>query len=128
MNIEHIAINVNDPVAMADWYTRHLGMRIVRQVDGPPHTRFLADGAGRTVIEIYHQTVAAVPNYAAMHPMAFHIAFTVSDVAAARAKLLAAGATDAGEPTTAPNGDILAFVRDPWGVTVQLVKRAQPLL
>src|SRR5262249_45002677 len=43
MDIEHMALNVPDPVAMADWYTEHLGMRVVRSVPGPPHTRFLAD-------------------------------------------------------------------------------------
>ena len=124
MNIEHIALNVSDPVAMADWWVKHLGMRIVLRVDGPPHTRFIADSAGKTMLEIYAQTVAAVPDYASMHPMALHVAFTAADVKAEHARLLAAGATDAGKPNVAPNGDELAMVRDPWGVCVQLVKRA----
>ncbi|MEO5822605.1 MAG: VOC family protein, partial [Vicinamibacteraceae bacterium] len=50
LRIEHVALNVADPRAMADWYVTHLGMRVVRRVEGPPHTRFLADVAGATVV------------------------------------------------------------------------------
>jgi hypothetical protein len=42
--------------------------------------------------------------------------------------LLDAGATPAGEIVTTPTGDVMTFVRDPWGLTVQLVKRAKPLI
>ena len=127
MNIEHVALNVADPVALADWYVRHLGMRIVRQVDTGPRTRFLADSAGRTVLEVYRQQ-APVPDYFAMDPMVLHVAFKVDDVAAVRRKLLDAGATAATDITTSDNGDVMTFLRDPWGVTIQLVRRAVPLL
>ena len=40
------AFNVADPVQIAQWYTTHLGLRVVRRVDGPTHTHFLADSAG----------------------------------------------------------------------------------
>lgn len=128
MNIEHVALNVQDPVAMADWYTRHLGMRVVRKVDGPTHTHFLADESGRVVIEIYHHTKAAIPNYAAMDPLILHVAFVAPQLAATRDRLLAAGATSAGDVALTPAGDELAMLRDPWGVCVQLVKRARPLM
>jgi glyoxylase I family protein len=127
MIIEHIALNVTDPVALADWYVKHLGMRIVRQVDGGPMTRFLADSAGRTVVEIYHQ-LAPVPDYAEMHHMTLHVAFKVDDLLAERKRLLAAGATAATDVTTSDNGDQMTFLRDPWGVTIQLVKRGTPLM
>ena len=127
MTIEHIAINVADPVAHADWYVRHLGMRVVRQVDTGPRTRFLADSAGRTVLEIFHQD-APVPDYAAMHVMVLHIAFKVDDLRAERGRLLAAGATAATDITTTDSGDEMTFLRDPWGVTIQLVRRGKPLL
>jgi len=35
LRLEHVALNVADPRAMADWYVAHLGMRVVRQVKGP---------------------------------------------------------------------------------------------
>jgi glyoxylase I family protein len=127
MNIEHIAINVADPVAVADWYMRHLGLRVVRKGEGPVFGHFLADAAGRVVLEIYHQN-APVPDYAALDPFVFHIAFMTPDVERERVRLLAAGATPAGDISRAQNGDVLSFVRDPWGVTLQLVRRGQPLL
>ena len=127
MNIEHIALNVSDPVAMAAWWVQHLGMRVVRQVDEGPMTRFVADAGGRTVLELYHQKVP-VPDYAKMDVMVLHVAFVTKDVSGERKRLLAAGATAATDVTTAPNGDVMTFLRDPWGVTVQLVQRAMPLL
>jgi glyoxylase I family protein len=127
MNIEHIALNVSDPVALADWHVRHLGMRVVRQMDGPPFTRFIADAADRVVLEVYHQD-APVPDYAAQHHFVFHIAFVTADVAAERARLLAAGATSVTEITRSPDGDVMTFLRDPWGIVIQLVRRGRPLL
>ena len=127
VNIEHVAFNVADPVAVADWYARHLGLRVVRKGDGPVFGHFLADSAGRTVLEIYHQD-APVPDYPNLHPFVFHIAFMCEDVAGERARLLAAGATPAGEVTTSANGDVMTFLRDPWGVVLQLVRRGTPLL
>jgi glyoxylase I family protein len=127
MNIEHIALNVADPVALADWYVRHLGMRVVRQVDEGSLARFLADTSGRTVLEVYRQQ-APVPDYANMDPMVLHIAFKADDVDAEVSRLVAAGAVLALETTTAPNGDRLGMVRDPWGVCVQLVKRGRALI
>jgi catechol 2,3-dioxygenase-like lactoylglutathione lyase family enzyme len=127
VNIEHVAFNVTDPVAVADWYVRHLGLRVVRKGDGPVFGHFLADSAGRTVLEIYRQD-APIPDYANQHVFVFHVAFKCEDVATERARLLAVGATSAGEVTTSPNGDVMTFLRDPWGVVLQLVRRGTPLL
>jgi catechol 2,3-dioxygenase-like lactoylglutathione lyase family enzyme len=128
MNIEHIALNVPDPVAMADWYTRHLGMRVVRALAVAPHTRFLADESGRVVLEIYRQEQVAPPDYPAQDPLVLHVAFTTADVGAARQRLLAAGATAVGDATATPSGDELAMLRDPWGIPLQLVKRTRALI
>jgi glyoxylase I family protein len=127
MNIEHIAVNVADPVAVADWYVQHLGLRVVRKGEGPVFGHFLADSAGRVVLEIYHQN-APVPDYAGMDPFVFHIAFITSDVEREQSRLIAAGAAAVGDINRAANGDVLAFLRDPWGVTLQLASRGQPLL
>ncbi|MFO0965890.1 MAG: VOC family protein [Gemmataceae bacterium] len=127
MNIEHFAINVADPVALADWYVKHLGMIVVRKVDEGPMTRFLADSSKRVVMEAYRQD-APVPDYRSMNPFTFHIAFMTDDVARERARLIGAGATADGPINEAPNGDVLCFLRDPWGVTLQLAKRGQALV
>jgi catechol 2,3-dioxygenase-like lactoylglutathione lyase family enzyme len=127
VNIEHFALNVPDPVAAAAWYTEHLGMRVVRSLDTAPFTHFLADGSGRVVMELYRRTEAPVPDYAAMDPLVFHVAFMTDDVPGALRRLRSVGGSSAGEVTTTPAGDEMVFLRDPWGVALQLVKRAAPL-
>jgi len=127
LNLEHIACNVADPPAMAAWYVKLLGMRIVRHSSDPPHVHFLADAAGRAVIEIYRNAEDAIPAYAAMNPIHFHLAFAAPDPDASRDALVAAGATFVEERAT-PDGSRLLMLRDPWGVPLQLCKRTTPLL
>jgi glyoxylase I family protein len=128
LNVEHVACNVTDPVAMAAWYVEHLGMRVVRKIQTPPYIHFLVDANGRAVIEIYsNPTADPVPDYAKMHPMRFHLAFAAPDPDAARAALVAAGATFVDEQTLA-DGSRLLMLRDPWGLPLQLCKRTTPLL
>lgn len=128
MTIEHLAINVPDPVAMAAWYGQYLGTRVARKVDGSTHTHFIADSAGRTVLELYRHAQAPIPDYRSMDPLVFHIAFLADDVAQERQRLLAAGATSAADIMTTAAGDVMTFLRDPWGVAIQVIKRASPLL
>jgi glyoxylase I family protein len=127
LNVEHLACNVSEPAAMAAWYVEHLGMRIVRRLPTPPHIHFLADASGRVVMEIYCNAADPVPDYASMHPLRFHVAFAADDPDAARAALVAAGATFVDEQTLA-DGSRLLMLRDPWGLAVQLCKRTTPLL
>jgi catechol 2,3-dioxygenase-like lactoylglutathione lyase family enzyme len=127
LNLEHIACNVAEPAAMAAWYVEHLGMQIVRRSAEPPFIHFLADAAGRAVIELYSNAADTVPDYPAMNPLRLHIAFAALDPDAARAALVAAGATFVDERTM-PDGSRLLMLRDPWGVPLQLCKRPTPLL
>jgi len=128
VDIEHFALNVPEPVAAAAWYVRHLGMRVARALKETPFTHFLADASGRVVVELYGHPKAPVPDYRALDPLVFHIAFLTADVPGTRERLLAAGATSAGEVTVTPAGDEMAFLRDPWGVALQLIRRVTPLL
>jgi predicted enzyme related to lactoylglutathione lyase len=59
--------------------------------------------------------------------MRFHLAFAAPDPDAARAALIAAGATFVDEQTLA-DGSRLLMLRDPWGIALQLCARAVPLL
>jgi glyoxylase I family protein len=127
LNVEHIACNVADPAAMAAWYVDNLGMRVIRKMSAPPHIHFLADADGRAVIEIYSNAADPVPDYPAMHPLRFHLAFATADPDASRAALVAAGAA-AVDDQTLPDGSRLIMLRDPWGLPLQLCKRTIPLL
>jgi glyoxylase I family protein len=128
MRIEHIALNIPDTLTAVQWYCDHLGMQLVRGSQEPPYMNFVADSAGQGVIEFYSNTDAPMPDYAAMNPLVFHIAFVVDDIETARQRLLAAGAQPVNEIATTPAGDQLLFLRDPWGVPLQLVMRKKPLV
>jgi glyoxylase I family protein len=129
MKIEHTGFNVPAPAQMAKWYVANLGMSVARYAGGPAQTYFLADSAGGTMLEIYCNPLASVPDYSAMDPLVLHICFTPEDdIAVMRDRLLAAGATAVGEIVKTGSGDILAMLRDPWGIPIQLAKRAQPMI
>lgn len=128
MKIEHVAIQVAEPAAMARWYVRHLGLTVVRSSTEPPYAHFLADDGGTVMLEIYHNTRAPLPNHAGMDPLELHLAFVSEDVPADRARLIDAGATPAEDMVTTPAGDTLAMLRDPWGLAVQLCQRRQRMI
>lgn len=126
MRIEHVAFNVADPAAFAQWYVAHLGYTI-RRTGGPPvHMHFIADENGM-MIEVYHNDKAPVPDYPRQDPLVAHIAYTCDDLAGERTRLLEAGATVAEDTTVTPAGDTLCMLRDPWGFPIQLVQRAEPM-
>ena len=128
IRLEHVAINVEDPVSMAKWYGENLGMKVVRKGPPPINMHFISDAGGNMMLEIYHNPPDAVPDYSSMDPLLLHISFMVDNVKSIREKLIAAGATTVGEITITSSGDELAMLRDPWGVAIQFVKRTKPML
>jgi glyoxylase I family protein len=127
IRFEHIAINVGDAPRVVEWYVKNLDLVVMRATNEPPYMTFLADRGRNMMFEFYQQPVG-VGDYARMHPVTFHVAFAVDDIEAERTRLIAAGATAEGEISTTPAGDKLCFLRDPWGMTLQLVMRASPML
>ena len=53
MKIEHVALNVPDPLAMARWYVEHLGLTVKRRAMEAPYAHFLADDSGTVMVELY---------------------------------------------------------------------------
>ena len=127
MKIEHVALQVADPAAMAAWYVEHLGCSIARVPGGPGAIHFVRDSAGTTLVELYRNPRVGVPDYMSMDPMLVHVAFVSAEPAADRDRLVAAGATVAEDLVRTPAGDELVMLRDPWGVPLQLAKRTQPM-
>ena len=128
MKIEHTAYQVDDPAAFARWYVEHLGMTVKRAQDESPFGQFLADDGDAVMLEVYNNPRVTTPDYRAMDPLVLHLAFRTDDVAATRARLIGAGATAVGEVQETPSGDIVAMLRDPWGLAVQLVHRRAPMI
>jgi catechol 2,3-dioxygenase-like lactoylglutathione lyase family enzyme len=128
VKIEHFALQVPEPVAMADWYVKHLGFSIARKGGEPSHARFLADTSGSVMLEIYRNPAATVPDYRKADPLLMHVAYDSDNPAADRDRLVQAGAAIVDELTTTPSGDTIVMLRDPWGVPIQLVQRARPMI
>ena len=127
MKIEHFAVNVNDPVAVAKWYCEHLGMNVKRKSDQAPFAHFMADSTGQVMLEIYRNPPDEVPDYASMNPLLLHLAFVSETPETDRDRLLAAGA-ELFEELHLPDGSHIVMLRDPWGFAIQLCKRGEPML
>jgi uncharacterized glyoxalase superfamily protein PhnB len=126
--LEHIALNVADPIAAAKWYCKHLGMIVMRKGPPPVNVHFISDSAGRIMFELYNNTAAPVLDFTSLNPLCLHIAFNSDDLKVVRDSLIAAGAKVIDDITTIPNGDQILMMNDPWGLSIQFVKRAEPML
>lgn len=127
MKIEHFAINVEDPVAMSDWYEENMGLEVVKKANEPPYMTFLADDSGRVMIEVYRNPADQVPDYKNMNPLILHLAFVSDDPGKDRRKLEKAGARMVSDETLG-DGSHIVMMRDPWGLAIQFCKRSQPML
>ena len=127
MKIEHTAFNVEEPVLMAHWYVEHLGMKVLRRTVDSPYVHFLTDDSGTVMIEIYGNREVALPDYRRMDPLQLHLAFLSVDIAGDTARLCEAGASVVGDVYQSGD-DTFAMLRDPWGLPLQLVKRAVPMI
>lgn len=122
MEFEHFALNVTEPLKIADWYVEHLDMKIVFQKQESPFMTFLADNTGRIVVEFYSNSEAQIPNYFEKHQFEFHFAFKIENTEEEKNRLLAAGCSFI-EEFKPEDGTHIAMLRDPWGLCLQLCQR-----
>lgn len=127
MKLEHIALNVPEPEKQVEWYQAHLGLRLAATVPTPKFTAYFLVDDETSVLEFYRNPIAEPPDYASVHPANLHIAFYADDLEATVKRLLAAGATQVGEKVDF-SGVTYYFVRDPWGLTLQIINRSAPLI
>lgn len=126
MQFEHFAFNVPEAPQHTAWLVENLELRIVSQLTEEPWTTFLADSTGRVVIELYSNPTDPYPDYKNQHTLRFHFAFVSADPSGDSQKALHHGATLEAD-TLLPDGTHLVVIRDPWGLPIQYVKRAQAL-
>ena len=119
MKLEHIGFNVAEPQKVMDWWCANLGFT-------QTHPAFVVDSTGQMAIEFYRNDAAPIPDYAQTSPLTLHVAFLSEDVDGDAARLVAAGATLL-ESVHKPGFD-MAMLRDPFGLAVQFVTRATPVL
>ncbi|MCX6143181.1 MAG: VOC family protein [Ignavibacteriales bacterium] len=125
---EHLAFNVKDPPAIAQWYVDHLGMKIFRSGPPPSNTRFVGDSSGNLMFELVSNPAVPWLDYASFSHMSMHLAFMVDNVKTMRDSLLVAGAEIVEDITSTPSGDQVLMMRDPFGLAIQFVMRVNPML
>jgi lactoylglutathione lyase len=113
---DHVHLNVPDPEAAAAWYERHFGGR--RISEAPNRLMF-----GSTRLMFLRKADATPSAGSAID----HVGFSVPDLDATLASLLAAGVK-----VTTPARDVaglfkLAFIEDPWGTRIEVVQDADLL-
>ena len=128
MRIEHAGIQVSAPGEMGDWYVKHLGFTVKRAAESPVPVRFIADASGKMMLEIYNNPKVPPPDFFQADPLYLHIAFVCDDVPGTMKRLIAVGATQHAPIEHTPAGDELVFLRDPWGMPIQLCHRAKAMV
>ncbi|GAB3443158.1 lactoylglutathione lyase [Insolitispirillum peregrinum] len=124
----HTMIRVFDLEKSLDFYTRHLGMTLLRKQDYPDGRFTLAfvgygEEKDHTVIELTHNWDQAEP-YAIGSGFG-HLALGVADIYATCDGLRADGVKIIREPGPMKHGKtVIAFIEDPDGYKVELIERA----
>jgi lactoylglutathione lyase len=126
MRILHTMLRVGDLPRAVDFYTRILGMKVIRTTDRPEQKYRLAfvgygDESSGAVLELtYNYGVSSYEIGTAFG----HIAIEVDDAAASCAAVRAAGGNVTREAGPVKGGTtVIAFVQDPDGYKIELIER-----
>ncbi len=128
MDIEHIGMCVSNPIQMGNWYKENLGFRALKVAGNDSEgVVFLVDSANKTVLEIGRLSDEPIMDFDSIAPIQFHIAVECKNPIEEGKRLVAQGAHYVGEcPRNSYPGEKV-FVRDPWGMGIQLVNRIEKL-
>jgi lactoylglutathione lyase len=122
----HTMIRVGDLDRSIDFYTRLLGMRLLRRQDYPEGRFTLAfvgygEESDQAVIELTHNWDTAAYELGTGFG---HLAIAVPDIHAACEGLAAAGAKIPRPPGPMKHGStVIAFAEDPDGYKIELIER-----
>jgi len=129
MNFLHTMLRVGDLARSVDFYTRVLGMRVLRERDVPEYKyklAFLGYGAGNDegAAELELTYNYGVEKYE-LGTAFGHLALGVPDVAAACSRISGAGGKVVREAGPVKGGTtVIAFVEDPDGYKIELIQRS----
>jgi lactoylglutathione lyase len=126
MRLLHTMLRVGDLDRSIDFYTRLLGMRLLRTTERPEQKyslAFVGYGSNPDHAELeltYNHGVSSYEPGTAYG----HLAVGVPDVAAACERIRAGGGTITREPGPVKGGStLIAFVADPDGYKIELIQR-----
>ncbi len=126
MRLLHTMLRVGDLQKSIDFYTRVMGMQLLRTTDRPEQQYSLAfvgygGNPGQAEIELTYNY--GVERYE-LGTAFGHVAIAVDDAAATCARVKAAGGTVTREAGPVKGGaTVIAFVQDPDGYKLELIER-----
>jgi glyoxylase I family protein len=122
--IEHIGICVEKPIEMANWYHEVLGFNIKFSAeDEEKAVAFLTDGSDRVMLELGKIPKVLPLTKGMSHHLQLHIALKSDDPDKDAEFLVSKGATFIEKCPIKMPGENLVVLSDPWGNTIQLVRR-----
>ncbi len=128
MRLLHTMLRVGDLQRSIDFYTRVLGMQLLRTTDRPDQKyslAFVGYGGNPDQAELELTYNYGVDRYE-MGTAYGHIAIAVPDAYAACERIKAAGGQVTREPGPVKGGDtVIAFVTDPDGYKIELIQRPE---
>lgn len=130
MRLGWTIIYVQDVARSVDFYERALGL--TRRFITPDASYAELETGGTALAFASHAQARShlgaefQPSDPARPPLGFEVAFETSDVQAAYQLAVAAGATPIAAPNAKPHGQVVAYVRDPDGVLVELASPMGP--
>jgi glyoxylase I family protein len=123
--IEHIGISVENPIEMANWYHEVLGFDIKFSAeDEEKAVAFLTDGCDRVMLELGKVPDVLPLTKGMSHHLQLHIALKSDDPDKEAEFLVTKGATFIEKCPIKRQGENLLVLSDPWGNTIQLVRRS----
>ena len=126
MRLLHTMLRVGDLQRSIDFYTRALGMTLLRTTERPEQgysLAFVGYGSNPEQAEIELTYNHGVSGYE-LGTAYGHIALGMSDITAACEKIRAGGGTVTREPGPVKGGTtMIAFVADPDGYKIELIER-----
>ncbi|MEW5881571.1 MAG: lactoylglutathione lyase [Pseudomonadota bacterium] len=126
MRILHTMLRVGDLQRSIDFYTKVMGMKLLRTTDRPEQKYSLAfvgygDESEGAVLELTYNY--GVDRYELGNAFG-HIAIAVDDARAACERIRAAGGTVTREAGPVKGGStVIAFVQDPDGYKIELIEK-----
>ena len=126
MRLLHTMLRVGDMQRSIDFYTKSMGMQLLRTTDRPDQKYSLAfvgyaDETQQAVIELTYNY--GVTSYELGSGFG-HIAIGVDDIHGTCERVKAAGALVTREPGPVKGGTtVIAFVQDPDGYKIELIQR-----
>ncbi len=126
MRLLHTMLRVGDMQRSIDFYTKSMGMQLLRTTDRPDQKYSLAfvgfeDESKQAVIELTYNYGVTSYDLGSGYG---HIAIGVDDIYAMCERVKAAGALVTREPGPVKGGTtVIAFVQDPDGYKIELIQR-----